>query len=79
MCSRPVGRIPLKTLLFFPLSPIVTMRSQSQTVRTLRPEGLSYSSSKSQGGRMLRLIQTNFPTTGELHLGNRTPSRFLNL
>src|SRR5258708_7363833 len=67
------------TLLFFPSAPVVTMRSQSQTVRTLRPEGLSYSSSKSQGGRMLRLIQANFPTTGELHLRNRAPSRFLNL
>src|SRR6267143_4743999 len=35
--------------------------------------------SQPQGGRMLRLIQANLPSTGQFHLRNRAPSRFLNL
>ncbi len=54
-----------------PSDPVVTTRSQSQTARTLRPPdpvginaGLSYSSCKPQGGRVLRLIEADLPTPG---------------
>src|SRR5882762_4522121 len=139
MCSRPVGRIPLKTRLFFPSAAVATLVSQAHYFSRpsyrrhsewSRPtfssafapakasacgceESLfdfcqtphfctklflffvaqllwlcawwrSNSSTasflcKSQGGRMLRLIQANLASTGQFHLGNRTPSRFLNL
>src|SRR5260370_8101848 len=41
------------TLLFFPLSPIVPMRPQSQTVRTLSPEGLPYRTPNTQATSIL--------------------------
>src|SRR5258707_1603648 len=72
MCSRPVGRIPLKTRLFFASGPVANLFSCSEA--GLKP-GL-YKLTKSQGSRMLWLIQTNFPSAGYLHFRNRAPSRF---
>src|SRR6267143_1123625 len=122
MCSRPVGRIPLKTLLFFPSAPVANLFTSERIVRgessllfsalslcTVRlcvefflffvaqallftlslPKGLCAQGrpnstsasfrSKAQGRRMLRLIKSNLPSAGQLHLSNRTPSCFLNL
>src|SRR5438445_13428181 len=33
MCSRPVGRIPLKTRLFFPSAPVVNLFTSERIVR----------------------------------------------
>src|SRR5207253_6854759 len=75
----PRGPHAAQDSALFPLISRCHHALQSQTARTLRPKGLSYSSAKPHGGRMLWLIQPNLPSTGQLHLRNRTPSCFLNL